>query len=216
LHRRVKNQRLAAAGYAWAFSAITASPGARTHYDRRKADEDRQAAPGLAVIIPGGRPVNCLRDGVIGMADAAASTPPVPAFPVAETPPAGLSSGQVAERRSRGLTNAGGEHTSRSVAHILRVNILTRFNLLLGVLLAVILAVGQPQDALFGIGQELRAKRTLDRLAVLSASRVRVIRDGAPRDIAIGELVAGDLVDLRAGDQLAADGVGAGQRELAG
>jgi cation-transporting P-type ATPase E len=151
------------------------------------------------------------------MADAAAATPPVPAVPVAETPPAGLSSGQVAERRSRGLTNAGGEHTSRSVAHILRANILTRFNLILGVLLAVILAVGQPQDALFGIvlvtnaligiGQELRAKRTLDRLAVLSAPRVRVIRDGAPREVAVDEVVADDLVDLRAGDQLAADGV---------
>src|SRR6266568_8919228 len=141
------------------------------------------------------------------MADAAASIPPVPAVPVAETPPAGLSSGQVAERRLRGLTNAGGEHTSRSVAHILRANILTRFNLLLGVLLAVILVVGQPQDALFGvvlvtyaligIGQELRAKRTLDRLAVLSARRVR---DGTPQDIAVGELVAGDVVDVRAGD----------------
>src|SRR5229473_198855 len=151
------------------------------------------------------------------MDDAAASTPPAPAAPVAVTPSAGLSSAQVAERRSRGLTNAGGEHTSRSVAHILRANILTRFNLILGVLLAVILAVGQPQDALFGIvlvtnaligiGQELRAKRTLDRLAVLSAPRVRVIRDGAPREIAVEELVAGDLVDLRAGDQLAADGV---------
>src|SRR5947207_5006171 len=151
------------------------------------------------------------------MADAAASTPPVPAVPVAETPPAGLSSAQVAERRSRGLTNAGGEHTSRSVAHILRANVLTRFNLILGVLLAVILAVGQPQDALFGIvlvtnaligiGQELRAKRTLDRLAVLSAPKVRVIRDGAPRDIDVDDLVADDLVDLRAGDQLAADGV---------
>ena len=44
LHRRVKNQRLAAAGYNWAFSAITASPGARAHYDRRKADGDRHAA----------------------------------------------------------------------------------------------------------------------------------------------------------------------------
>ncbi len=151
------------------------------------------------------------------MADAAASIPPVPAVPVAETPPAGLSSGQVAERRLRGLTNAGGEHTSRSVAHILRANILTRFNLLLGVLLAVILVVGQPQDALFGvvlvtnaligIGQELRAKRTLDRLAVLSAPRVRVIRDGAPREVAVDEVVADDLVDLRAGDQLVADGV---------
>ena len=151
------------------------------------------------------------------MADAAASLPPVPAVPVAETPPTGLSSGQVAERVSRGLTNAGGEHTSRSVAHILRANILTRFNLLLSVLLAVILAVGQPQDALFGvvlvtnaligIGQELRAKRTLDRLAVLSAPRVRVIRDGASREVAVDEVVADDLVDVRAGDQLAADGV---------
>src|SRR6266581_3223970 len=151
------------------------------------------------------------------MADAAASIPPVPAVPVAETPPAGLSSGQVAERRLRGLTNAGGEHTSRSVAHILRANILTRFNLILGVLLAVILIAGQPQDALFGvvlvanaligIGQELRAKRTLDRLAVLSTPRIRVIRDGGPRDVAVEELVADDLVDLRAGDQLVADGV---------
>jgi len=150
------------------------------------------------------------------MADAAASTPP-PAAPVTKTPPAGLSSAEVAERRARGLTNAGGEHTSRSVAHILRANILTRFNLILGVLLAVILTVGEPQDGLFGvvlvanaligIGQELRAKRTLDQLAVLSAPRVRVIRDGAPHEIAVDEVVADDLVGLRAGDQLVADGV---------
>jgi cation-transporting ATPase E len=150
------------------------------------------------------------------MVNAAVPTP-APAAPIAVTPPAGLSSAQVAERRSRGLTNTGGERTSRSVAEIVRANILTRFNLILGVLLAVILAVGQPQDALFGIvlvsnaligiGQELRAKRTLDRLAVLSAPRVRVIRDGARRDIAVDQVVADDLVDLRAGDQLVADGV---------
>ena len=85
------------------------------------------------------------------MAEAAASVPPAPAAPITPTPQAGLSSAQVAERRSRGLTNAGGEWTSRSFAEILRANILTRFNLILGVLLAVILAVGQPQDALFGI-----------------------------------------------------------------
>jgi cation-transporting ATPase E len=151
------------------------------------------------------------------MADAAASAPLASAAPIALTPPVGLSSAQVAERRSRGLTNTGGERTSRSVAEILRANIFTRFNLILGVLLAVILVVGEPQDALFGIvlvtnaligiGQELRAKRTLDRLAVLSAPRVRVIRDGTPRDIAVDELVADDLVGLRAGDQLVADGV---------
>ena len=151
------------------------------------------------------------------MADAAASTPPTSATPVTVTPPAGLSSAQVAERRSRGLTNASGERTSRPVAEILRANIFTRFNLILGVLLAVILAVGEPQDALFGIvlvtnaligiAQELRAKRTLDRLAVLSAPRVRVVRDGAPHEIAVDDVVADDLVDLRAGDQLVADGV---------
>src|SRR6516165_8287468 len=141
------------------------------------------------------------------MADAAASTPPPPVAPAAQTPPVGLSAVQVGERRARGLTNAGGETTSRSVGHILRANILTRFNLILGVLLAVIVAFGQPQDALIGIGQELRAKRTLDRLAVLSAPRVRVIRDGAPHEIAVYEVVADDLVDLRAGDQLVADGV---------
>src|ERR1700730_1851833 len=151
------------------------------------------------------------------MPDAAASTPPAPAAPIAETPPVGLTSAQVAERRRGGRTSAGAERPSRSVAEILRANILTRFNVILGVLLAVILVTGQPQDALFGIvlvtnaligiAKELRAKRTLDRLAVLSAPRVRVIRDGASQDIAVADLVAGDLVDLRAGDQLVADGV---------
>ena len=103
------------------------------------------------------------------------------------------------------------------MAGILRANVLTRFNAILGALLAVILAVGQPQDALFGIvlitnaligiGQELRAKLTLDRLAVLSAPQVRVVRDGAAREIAVADLVAGDWVDLRRGDQLVADGM---------
>jgi cation-transporting P-type ATPase E len=151
------------------------------------------------------------------MADSAASAPAARAAPATETPPAGLTSAQVIERRSRGLGNTGGERVSRSVAEILRANILTRFNLILGILLAVILAVGEPQDALFGIvlvanaligiAQELRAKGTLDRLAVLSAPRVLVTRDGAPQEIAVADLVAGDLVGLRPGDQLVADGV---------
>src|SRR6516165_1054851 len=151
------------------------------------------------------------------MADPVASAPAARAAPVTKTPPAGLTSAQVAERRSRGLGNTGGEQVSRSVAGILRANILTRFNFILGVLLAVILAVGEPQDALFGIvlvanaligiAQELRAKLTLDRLAVLSAPRVRVIRDGQRHDITVAGLVTGDLVDLRPGDQLVADGV---------
>ncbi|MFI5062535.1 MAG: HAD-IC family P-type ATPase [Streptosporangiales bacterium] len=143
--------------------------------------------------------------------------PPAAAEPVTRTPPEGLSRAEVTRRRAQGLGNEAGERTSRSIGEILRANILTRFNFILGVLLAVILAAGEPQDALFGIvlvanaligiGQELRAKLTLDRLAVLSAPRVRVIRDGTPQDVAVGELVAGDLVALRPGDQLVADGV---------
>src|SRR5499427_9478573 len=148
------------------------------------------------------------------MADAVGAASAAPAAAVHPTPPAGLSGTEVADRRSRGLANTGAEPTSRSLAEILRANILTRFNFILGALLAVILAVGEPQDALFGlvlvanaligIAQELRAKATLDRLAVLSAPGVRVIRDGSRQDIQVADLVLGDLVDLRAGDQLVA------------
>src|SRR6516162_7808384 len=127
------------------------------------------------------------------MADAAAAAPAAPTAGVSQTPKAGLSSAEVADRRSRGLANTGAERTSRSLPEILRANILTRFNFILGVLLAVILAMGEPQDALFGlvlvantligIAQELRAKRTLDRLAVLSAPRVHVIRRSEERRV---------------------------------
>src|SRR5260370_40993033 len=88
----------------------------------------------------------------------------------------------------------------------------------MGTLLAVILLVGPPQDGVFGIilvanvligvGQERRAKRTLDRLAVLSAPGVRVIRGGRPSEIGAKGLGSGDLIDLRPGDQLVADGIG--------
>ncbi len=136
---------------------------------------------------------------------------------VVVTPAGGLTSAEVAARRAQGLASGTGETTSRPVREILRANIVTRFNFILGTLLVVILAIGEPQDALFGIvlvvnaligiAQEVRAKLTLDRLAVLSAPRIRVIRDGQRHEIAVAGLVAGDLVDLRAGDQLVADGV---------
>src|SRR5687768_9598852 len=93
--------------------------------------------------------------------------------------PRGLSEAEVAERRRAGLANGEAERSSRSLSAIARANILTRFNAILGALLVVILVVGPLQDALFGIVlvantaigivQELRAKRTLDRLAVVTA-----------------------------------------------
>ena len=137
--------------------------------------------------------------------------------PAMETPLTGLTANDVAARVARGQTNASGEQTSRSVAEILRANILTRFNFILGSLLVAILAVGQLRDALFGIVlvsnsligivQELRAKRTLDRLAVLSAPRARVVRDNAMLEVAVRYVVLDDIIDVRAGDQIVADGI---------
>ena len=140
-------------------------------------------------------------------------TPP----PRVDTPPAGLTDAEVRERVAQGLTNDAGDHTSRTYGEIIRANVLTRFNAILGAMLVIVLAVGSFQDALFGIIlvvnsaigiiQEVRAKRTLDRLAVLAAPLARVVRDGTARDCAIEEVVLDDIVDLRTGDQVAADGI---------
>src|SRR3954451_2980879 len=109
----------------------------------------------------------------------------VPAF---ETPPTGLTAAEVEERVARGAVNDTGERTSRTLGEIVRANVFTRFNAILGAMLAVIVVVGPIQDATFGIVlfanaaigiiQEQRAKRTLDQLAVLNAPRARVVRDG--------------------------------------
>ncbi|HEV3451659.1 MAG TPA: HAD-IC family P-type ATPase [Acidimicrobiia bacterium] len=134
-----------------------------------------------------------------------------------DTPPTGLTAAEVRDRVSRGLTNGGGERTSRSYGEIIRANVLTRFNAILGTLLVVVLVVGHPQDGLFGfvlvansligIVQEVLAKRKLDALAVLSAPRARVVRDGEPAEVAIEEIVLDDLCELRTGDQVPADGL---------
>ena len=102
----------------------------------------------------------------------------------------GLSAAEVADRVARGQVNDVPSAPTRTIGQIVRANLLTRFNLLLGSLLAVILVVGPLQDALFGlvivantvvgIVQEVRAKRTLDRLEVVNAPRAKVVRDGQP------------------------------------
>ncbi|MCZ7528702.1 MAG: cation-translocating P-type ATPase [Acidimicrobiia bacterium] len=140
-----------------------------------------------------------------------------PGEPRRLTRPEGLSAAEVRERVERGLVNDSGERTSRTFREILRANVLTRFNAILGTMLAIILVVGPIQDALFGIVlvsnaligivQEYRAKRTLDRLAVLSAPRATVVRDGDAREVAVEEVVLDDLVVLSMGDQVPADGV---------
>lgn len=109
------------------------------------------------------------------------------------------------------------EPTSRSFAEIIRANVFTRFNAILGSLLVVILIVGPPQDGLFGIVlvanvlvgivQETRAKRSLDRLAVLTAPKARVVRSEGVVDCLVGAVAVGDVLVLDAGDQVVVDGV---------
>lgn len=133
------------------------------------------------------------------------------------TPDTGLTSEQARDRLARGLGNDSGQRSSRSLSEILRANIFTRFNAILATMLVIILVVGQIQDATFGlilifnsligITQEVRAKRTLDRLAVLNAPLARVKRDNETQDIAVEDVVLDDLLELRTGDQISADAV---------
>jgi cation-transporting ATPase E len=138
------------------------------------------------------------------------------AEPAPPAPRRGLSAAEVADRVARGLVNDVPSAPTRTIGQIVRANVLTRFNLLLGSLLAVILVVGPLQDALFGlvivantvvgIVQEVRAKRTLDRLEVVNAPRARVVRDGRVSELAVGQVVLDDVLEAAAGDQLVVDG----------
>ena len=132
-------------------------------------------------------------------------------------PARGLSADEVDERVRRGAVNDVPAVPTRTVAQIVRANVLTRFNALLGGMLVLILIVGPIQDALFGfvlvanaaigIVQELRAKRTLDRLSVLTAPKARVVRDSAVGEVAVGDVVLDDVLDAAAGAQIVVDGV---------
>lgn len=134
----------------------------------------------------------------------------------ASAAPAGLSAAQVQQARAAGDVNIDTTQSSRSLGQIVRSNLVTRFNILLGSLFIAILVSGEAGDALFGgillcnlvigIGQELVAKRTLDRLAVLDASTSRVRRDNATVEVKPTEIVLGDFVELRSGDQVPVDG----------
>ncbi|HUZ51436.1 MAG TPA: HAD-IC family P-type ATPase [Streptosporangiaceae bacterium] len=130
---------------------------------------------------------------------------------------AGLSTAQVAERVAAGQVNDQGQQPTRTVGQILLANIATRFNAVLGGLFVVIAVVGPLQDGLFGlvlvansgvgIVQELRAKRTLDRLTVLNAPTATVLRDGVRAQIPAALVVLDDVLELGPGDQVVADGV---------
>ncbi|AEW94772.1 HAD-IC family P-type ATPase [Streptantibioticus cattleyicolor] len=117
---------------------------------------------------------------------------------------------------ARGDVNDVPARSSRSVREIVRANVLTRFNAILGVLFLIVLVVGPVQDGLFGvvivantaigIVQEVRAKRTLDGLAVVGEARPVVRRDGVARPVAASAIVLDDVIELGPGDKCVVDG----------
>src|SRR6185437_14054805 len=127
----------------------------------------------------------------------------------------GLTETEAAAR----LRAAGPPHeqaTSRSYLSIAIANTFTVFILILAGFGIATIVFGNPKDALFlgilvanvaiGTFQEVRAKRTLDKLAALVVAKATVVRDGTPRQVAVEEVVVGDLVRVGSGDQLPADG----------
>ncbi|OHV37164.1 magnesium-transporting ATPase [Pseudofrankia sp. EUN1h] len=130
--------------------------------------------------------------------------------------PGGLTAAEVASRVAAGQVNDVPTRSSRTVREILTANVFTRINLIIGVLFALICVVGPIQDGLFGavivansvigIIQELRAKRTLDRLAVIGEARPTVRRDGQAVELAPGEIVLDDLIEVGLGDKIVVDG----------
>lgn len=129
----------------------------------------------------------------------------------------GLTSADVRERIARGETNDVHTSTSRTLAEIFRAHVFTRFNAVLGILLIIVFIANSPGDGLFGlvllanstIGvlQEWSAKRKLDALAVLHSQTSCVIRDGRETQIPTRDIVMGDYVVVKSGDQVPADGV---------
>ncbi|MFZ2176043.1 MAG: HAD-IC family P-type ATPase [Rhodococcus sp. (in: high G+C Gram-positive bacteria)] len=129
----------------------------------------------------------------------------------------GLTAAEVAERVAAGQTNDVPDRASRSVREIVRGNVFTRINAILGVLLIIVLATGSVIDGMFGlliiansgigIIQEIRAKRTLDKLAIVSQAKPVIRRDGVAVAMAPREVVLDDIIELGAGDQIVVDGV---------
>ncbi|RSS78721.1 HAD-IC family P-type ATPase [Streptomyces sp. WAC06614] len=168
---------------------------------RAKIDHDGPEGTGGAAIDAGAEldPVHPVR-------------PPAPRFK-----PAGLSTAEVAERVARGDVNDVPVRSSRSTADIVRANVFTRFNAIIGVLWLIMLLVAPIQDTLFGfviiantgigIIQELRAKKTLDGLAVIGEAKPNVRRDGRTAEISTSEIVLDDVVELGPGDKVVVDGV---------
>lgn len=129
---------------------------------------------------------------------------------------AGLTDAQVAQRVAQGQTNDIPARAARSIPEIIRANVFTRINAILGVLLVIVLATGSLINGLFGllivfnsvIGmvQEIRAKQTLDKLAIVGQAKPLVRRQSGTQQLPPAEVVLDDVIELGPGDQIVVDG----------
>ena len=128
----------------------------------------------------------------------------------------GLTDAEVERRVADGKTNAVRERATRSVADIVRANVFTRINAILGVLLLIVLATGSLINGMFGlliiansvigIFQEVRAKQTLDKLAIVGQAKPLVRRQSGTRTLPPADVVLDDIIELGPGDQVVVDG----------
>lgn len=129
----------------------------------------------------------------------------------------GLSADQVQERYDKGYSNMPVVDSSNTIGHIIKSNVFTFFNLLFFLLAICVILVGSYSNLMFmpvviiniviGIVQEIRAKRVIDKLTVLSAPHANVIRDGRLQQIPTDDLVLDDIIHLGAGNQIPADAI---------
>ena len=129
----------------------------------------------------------------------------------------GLTSAEAAERRARGLGNEARISAGRTYTQILRENVFTFINTVLFVIIVALAAMGQPGDAaatasivflnvIVGFIQEVRAKRKLEKIALLVRPTANVFRDGREQTLDPAEVVQGDIIIARPGDQVIVDG----------
>ena len=127
----------------------------------------------------------------------------------------GLTNEQVQQRIEEGKINVNENPNTRSYKQIVRENVLTFFNFLNLALMIMVLLVGSYKNSMFmgiivintviGIIQEVRAKKTLDKLAILTESKAVVLREGKKWSISTEKLVLDDILFLKTGDQVPAD-----------
>ena len=128
----------------------------------------------------------------------------------------GLTDAEVAQQIAEGKSNDIPERAARSIAEIVRANVFTRINAILGVLLMIVVATGSLINGLFGlliiansvIGmvQEIRAKQTLDKLAIVGQAKPLVRRQSGTLSLSPREVVLDDIIELGPGDQIVVDG----------